>query len=100
MNDALGTVLQVTQLIQDISTGAREQLTGISQVNQAVAQLDTITQQNAALVEQIAASAVALQSRADAVADAVNVFRVQGGERAAAPDAPVLRRQAKERAAA
>jgi len=99
MDGALNSVEQVCALIQDISRGAREQGTGISQVSEAVGQLDAITQQNAALVEQVAASAVGLQERAAALAASVQVFQLaRGGE---APvvnvDAVALRRAAKAR---
>ena len=57
MAQALDAVRRVNHVIGEISTGSREQLTGISQVNEAVAQMDSITQQNAALVEQMAAAA-------------------------------------------
>ena len=56
-----------------INNGAAEQLLGISQVNEAVTQLDGITQQNAAMVEQLASSAGSLQVQADTVAETVSV---------------------------
>ncbi|HQQ70231.1 MAG TPA: methyl-accepting chemotaxis protein [Alicycliphilus sp.] len=99
MAEALASVRQVGALIDEISHATGEQLGGISQVNQAVSQLDGITQQNAAMVEQMAASAQALQGRAHATSESVQVFRLQGGTQAGAPDAVALRRQYKERAA-
>ena len=66
-------MLQVSGLIQQISDGAQEQLTGISQVNEAVGQLDAITQSNASLVEQVAASATCLQGQAETVARKVAI---------------------------
>ncbi|MGA1289236.1 MAG: chemotaxis protein, partial [Rubrivivax sp.] len=77
-----------------ISTGAREQLAGIQQVNEAVAQMDTITQQNAALVEEIAASAMQLRGQAGTVAETVQVFRLGQGD-VAMQDAVALRRAAR-----
>lgn len=95
MDGALATVQRVTHVIAEISTGASEQLSGISQVNEAVTQMDTITQQNAALVEEIAASAVQLQQQAAAVAEAVQVFKLDTGTASRAPvDAVALRKQA------
>ncbi|HSV68553.1 MAG TPA: methyl-accepting chemotaxis protein [Methylibium sp.] len=94
MDDALRTVQQVGTLIGEISHGAREQLSGISQVNEAVTQLDTITQQNAALVEQMAASAVSLEGQAQTLAETVKVFRIEGG--GAATDAVALRKAMKQ----
>ncbi len=92
MDGALATVRRVTHVIEEISTGASEQLSGISQVNEAVSQMDSITQQNAALVEQIAASAVQLQSQAVAVAESVQIFKLDGMA-SPMPDAVALRKQ-------
>ncbi len=95
MDDALRTVQQVGTLIGEISHGAREQLSGISQINEAVTQLDTITQQNAALVEQMAASAVSLEGQAQTLAETVKVFRIEGGG-SGATDAVALRKAMKQ----
>jgi aerotaxis receptor len=81
--------------VGEISAAAHEQLQGISQVNEAVAQMDTITQQNAALVEQVAASTTALEGQAAVVAETVRVFKVTGLHDAPAPDAVALRRRMK-----
>ncbi len=95
MASAVQTVDQVGTLIDEITSGAREQLTGISQINEAVAQMDTITQQNAAMVEQLASSASNLQQQADTVAEAVRVFRLEAGAAASVPDAVALRKAAR-----
>jgi len=76
MSRALRSVEDVSTLLAQISGGAQEQLTGISQVNDAVNHLDGITQQNAAVVEQFSAAASALAEQAEAVSRAVSVFRV------------------------
>ena len=91
MMDALSSVRQLGTMITEISTGAREQLMGISQVNEAVAQMDTITQQNAALVEEIAASAMQLQGQAATVGETVAIFRLGSGD-APMQDAVALRK--------
>ena len=96
MDEALGTVKRVSTVITEINTGANEQLLGISQVNEAVAQLDTITQQNAAMVEELASSAQSLQGQAAAVAESVSVFRLgHGDHNPSAVEAVALRRAAK-----
>ena len=97
IDKALGSVLQVAGLIQQISHGAQEQLTGISQINEAVGQLDAITQSNASLVQQVAASAVSLQGQAETVAASVRVFNLAGEQAnpALKADAVSLRRAAK-----
>jgi methyl-accepting chemotaxis protein len=66
----------VTTIVGDIATASREQEMGIDQVNQAIGTIDSATQQNAALVEQAAAAAAALQDQADRLAEAVKVFRL------------------------
>ena len=98
MRDALESVRQVGTMISEISSGAREQLSGISQINEAMAQMDNITQQNAALVEEIAASAMQLQGQASTVAETVQVFRLGHGD-AVMQDAVALRRAARAAAA-
>jgi aerotaxis receptor len=94
IRDTADSVSRVTQLVREISHGSAEQLTGISQVNDAVAQLDSITQQNAAMVEQLSASAAALRGQARIVAESVQVFHTGAGQ-TNRPDAVELRRQAR-----
>ncbi|WP_374566629.1 methyl-accepting chemotaxis protein [Ideonella sp.] len=77
MADIVGQVQRVTDLIGEISSATIEQTSGIGQVNQAVVQLDEVTQQNAALVEQSAAAAESLKQQAGGLVDAVSVFRLQ-----------------------
>ncbi|MFN9503683.1 MAG: methyl-accepting chemotaxis protein [Rubrivivax sp.] len=94
IDDVLSTVELVTTVVGTITVSANEQLTGISQVNEAITQLDTITQRNAALVEQVAASAMGLQNQAQAVANAMSVFSLPGSA-STAPNAVALRKAAK-----
>ncbi|MEY8875785.1 MAG: methyl-accepting chemotaxis protein [Leptothrix sp. (in: b-proteobacteria)] len=98
MDEALEAVQRMAMLVGDIDVGANEQLAGITQVNQAVAHMDMLTQQNAALVEQLAAAAGSVRTQAETVAEAVQVFRLEGG--GAAQDAVQLRRQMKAQLAA
>ena len=67
---------KVSAFINDITTAAQEQSQGIGQVNAAVSQLDQMTQQNAALVEESAAAAESLKDQASRLADVVRVFRL------------------------
>jgi methyl-accepting chemotaxis protein len=69
---------RVNQLLQDIAEGSREQATGMGQVGIAVQDLDRVTQQNAALVEQTSAAASALRDQAQTLADEVARFRLPG----------------------
>ncbi|WP_294638873.1 methyl-accepting chemotaxis protein [uncultured Aquabacterium sp.] len=101
MREALASVDRVGALVGTISHGAREQLTGISQINEAVSQLDGITQQNAAAVEQIAAASMSMAERAHVLADSVRVFRLDSQDsQHAATDAVALRKAAKAQRAA
>lgn len=74
MTDIVDSVRRVTDILGEISTASQEQSAGIEQVNQAITQMDDVTQQNAALVEEAAAASQALQEQADRLAQAVAVF--------------------------
>ena len=80
MNDIVLQVKRVAELIGEISASAHDQTSGIDQINQAIAQLDNVTQQNAALVEQAAAAADSLNQQAARMVDVVSVFKLGGGE--------------------
>jgi len=67
---------RVSGIVSEIMASSAEQATGVGQINSAVAQLDQMTQQNAALVEQTSAAALSLQEQARLLASAVAVFRV------------------------
>ncbi|MBK8324799.1 MAG: MCP four helix bundle domain-containing protein [Betaproteobacteria bacterium] len=88
MGDIVDQVKRVSDLIGEITAASVEEGTGIGQINDAVVQLDQVTQQNAALVEQSAAAADSLRHEASELARAVSVFRVNlaagGFERAPA----------------
>ncbi|HEY0887796.1 MAG TPA: methyl-accepting chemotaxis protein, partial [Ramlibacter sp.] len=70
---------------------SQEQTRGIEQVNQAITQMDQVTQQNAALVEEASAAAQSMREQAGALVQAVSVFKVEGGtvSRLARADAAV-----------
>jgi methyl-accepting chemotaxis protein-1 (serine sensor receptor) len=75
MGDVVRSVQKVGGIISEISLASREQSDGIEQVNLAIMQMDTVTQQNAALVEEAAAAAAALSEQAATLSHAVSVFR-------------------------
>jgi len=95
MSESLSAVQSVNQLVSEVSHSAREQLLAISQVNTAVVQMESITQQNAALVEEIAAAASSVQGQAEVMTSTVDVFRLQGDSGFHVGDAVELRRQGK-----
>ncbi len=101
MGESLELVRDMSALIGEIHSAANEQLSGISQINSAVAHLDTITQQNAALVEHSAGLALQLQSQAQTVTETVQIFRVAAGTSTATrQDAVSLRKAMKAQQAA
>jgi len=76
MSEIVGSVQRVSDIIGEITAAAGEQSDGIGQVNTAVNQLDQMTQQNAALVEESAAAAESLKDQASRLAQVVAVFRL------------------------
>jgi methyl-accepting chemotaxis protein-1 (serine sensor receptor) len=76
MSDIVASVERVSGIMAEISDASREQTLGIDQINQAVAQMDEVTQQNAALVEQAAAAAQSLQEQAASLLGVVSVFQL------------------------
>ena len=76
MEEIVSSVRRVSDLISDISAASAEQRDGISQINAAVSQLDQMTQQNAALVEQSTAAAASMSDQASRLQQAVAIFNV------------------------
>jgi methyl-accepting chemotaxis protein len=76
MTDIVHGVQRVSDIIAGITRASDEQSAGIEQVNHAIKQMDQVTQQNAALVEEAAAAAGSLKHQADGLVKAVNVFRL------------------------
>ena len=87
MGQVVASAQNVTRFMQDIASASQEQSLGVEQVNTAVAHMDQVTQQNAALVEQAAAAAASLAQQAMQLTQAVSVFQF-GNRDAAAPAMP------------
>ncbi|MFY0989127.1 methyl-accepting chemotaxis protein [Halomonas sp. C05BenzN] len=85
MAEVVAAVRRVTDIMDEISAASQEQSDGIEQVSQAVGQMDQVTQQNAALVQQASAAAASLEEQAGRLEQAVAVFRLAGGTHAPAP---------------
>lgn len=77
IREVVAAVGRVTQIIGEISTGVQSQTQSLGEVNSAVGQLDTMTQQNAALVEESAAASEALKGQAATLAEVVSRFRLR-----------------------
>ena len=78
MDEIVTSVQHVADIMSEITAASQEQSSGIEQVNLAITQMDEMTQQNAALVEQAAAAAESMEEQAVALAQAVSVFKLNG----------------------
>ncbi|MBB4845438.1 methyl-accepting chemotaxis protein [Paucibacter oligotrophus] len=76
MHEIVGAIKRVTDIVGEISSASREQSTGVSQIGEAITQMDQVTQQNAALVEESAAAAESLRQQARQLVDAMAFFKV------------------------
>ena len=85
MDEIVSSAGRTTDIMNELAAASEEQSIGIGQVNTAITQMDEVTQQNAALVEQASAAAQALAQQAQALRDAVSVFSVDSDTSYAAP---------------
>jgi methyl-accepting chemotaxis protein len=81
MGEIVSNVVKVREIIGEMSVAATEQADGVAQINSAIANLDQMTQQNAALVEQGAAAASSMSDQATQLADVVSTFKLEQGAR-------------------
>jgi methyl-accepting chemotaxis protein len=89
MRDIVASVHRVTDIMGEISLASGEQLSGIEQVNAAIVQMEHVTQQNAALVEQASTAAASMQQRATLLSGTVGIFTL-GNEAAPRQAAPAI----------
>ena len=94
MDEIVGSVQRVGDIIGEITAAASEQSDGIGQVNQAINQLDQMTQQNAALVEESAAAAQSMRDQAQRLSGAVQVFKLGDGGASSMPALGTVRHTA------
>jgi methyl-accepting chemotaxis protein len=85
------SIKQVADIMGEITAATQEQSNGIEEVNQAITQMDEMTQQNAALVEEAAAAAESMQEQAQLLAQAVSIFKLNGDEQKARAPARATR---------
>ena len=93
MNDIVDSVQRVSDIITEITAASSEQSVGIDEINRAIGQMDAVTQQNAALVEESAAAAESMQHQAHNLAQVVSVFKLNG-QQAKVSGASTLKRPA------
>jgi methyl-accepting chemotaxis protein len=79
MQELLDSVKRVTDIMGEITSASAEQTAGIEQINQAITQMDDVTQQNAALVEEAAAAAGSMQDQSARLVSLVSTFKIDGG---------------------
>jgi len=91
MKEIVTAVTRVTDIMGEIASASDEQSKGIEQVSLAVSQMDSVTQQNAALVEESAAASAALEDQADRLRQAVAVFQLKANHSAPVRDVPPAR---------
>jgi len=84
MDEVVASIRRVHDIMGEIASASHEQSEGIGQVNHAITQMDTVTQQNAALVEEAAAAAASLQEQAQQLVGVVSAFRTGDGQASAA----------------
>lgn len=80
MHEMVASIRRVTDIVGEISAASNEQSMGVAQVGEAVAQMDKVTQQNAALVEEMAAAASSLKAQAQELVQTVAVFKLGMGD--------------------
>jgi len=91
MDEVVASVQRVSAMVEQIAAAGREQSEGIEQINRAVSEMDSVTQQNAALVEEAAAAAESLKDQANRLSGVVGVFKVgEGGAQLTAKRTAVI----------
>jgi aerotaxis receptor len=100
MEEIVNAVKRVTDIMSEIASASSEQSAGIEQVNQAIIQMDEVTQQNAALVEQAAAAAASLEDQTVYLAQAVSVFKFAQSAKQPAKRAQIAKPSGKQHAPA
>jgi methyl-accepting chemotaxis protein len=88
MSEVVASVRRVTDVVAEISAASNEQSDGIEQINHAIVQMDEVTQQNAALVEQAAAAAQSLQEQSGRLVETVSIFKLGSHEASRARPVP------------
>ncbi|MET3106378.1 methyl-accepting chemotaxis protein [Oxalobacteraceae bacterium GrIS 2.11] len=91
MTEVVGSIQRVTSMMAEITAASSEQSQGIGQVNVAITEMDNVTQQNAALVEQAAAAAQSMQDQASNLTEVVSVFKLNDAAVQAGPGTRMAR---------
>ena len=86
LTEIVQSIKEVAGIVSEIASASAEQSSGIEEINKSLAQMDQITQQNAALVGQSAGTAKTLESQAAAMSAQVDIFQIDPGDEAGAAD--------------
>jgi methyl-accepting chemotaxis protein len=97
MNEVVDSIKRVTDIMAEITAASQEQTAGIEQINRAIVEMDDVTQQNAALVEEAAAAAGALQDQSGALSDLVSVFKLSKAQLSVARAAVAVSNKEREK---
>ncbi|MFK7794975.1 MAG: methyl-accepting chemotaxis protein [Gammaproteobacteria bacterium] len=95
LEEIMGSIKKVAEIVGDITSASQEQAQGIEQVNTAIVELDTTTQQNTALVEESAAAAESMSEQSNELGELISFFKVDDSE-----DSPLAQRSTEERRSA
>jgi methyl-accepting chemotaxis protein len=96
MQEVVASIRHVTDIMGEISAASTEQSLGVAQVGEAVTQMDQVTQQNAALVEEMAAAASSLKNQAEELLESAYVLKIDGNNSSQASDHTALRRNIRD----
>ncbi len=96
MDEVVTSIRQLNDLMNEISTASREQSTGIEQVNQAIVEMERVTQKNVALVEEAGASAESLQAQTHELKNVVGIFKIKSAKNGTVAEATEMTRRALE----
>ncbi|HEX9812207.1 MAG TPA: methyl-accepting chemotaxis protein [Burkholderiales bacterium] len=80
MSEVFASVKQVSEMVSEVALASAEQSAGVDGINKAIVQMDTVTQENAALVEQVASAALAFEEEAGHLREVVQTFKLDRGE--------------------
>jgi methyl-accepting chemotaxis protein len=98
LEELLPSIRQTTDLVQEVAATSREQSTGVTQMNRAMNQVDSVTQRNASAAEELASTAEEMASQAEAMRDLMGFFNVVGMEQLGqAQRRPAARRRSRRR---
>jgi methyl-accepting chemotaxis protein len=80
LNELVPSIQKTAELVQEVSSASREQASGVTQINKAMAQVDTVTQRNASSAEELSSTAEEMASQSESLAQLMSFFKTTGGD--------------------